>query len=155
MAQNAGGWQNSTLNTCLPSTKVFKIYWGLSPKNSNKQPIRTSQQMPLYRITYLVDRWMLIYMYMYTSQLRCVSSPEINYIYKWHPFLIHNSHHWYDLRPFLLLSFYLVTTCLWCFYPSTTGFTQPNAGWTGLAQSYANNNMNKISLEDGDGSAMS
>jgi hypothetical protein len=44
----------------------------------------------------LVDRWMLIYMYMSTSQLRCVSWSEINYIYKWHPFLRHNSHYRYD-----------------------------------------------------------
>ena len=34
------------------------------------------------------------------------------------------------------------------------GFTHPNAGWTGLAQSNAINNMSKISLEDEDGSAM-
>ena len=133
-----------------------KIFWGHSPNSSNKEPLRTSQQTPLYWITYLVDRWMLIYMYMSTSQLRCVSWSEINYIYKWHPFLKHNSHYRYDFRDFLLLSFYIVFTCLWCFYLSTTGFTHPNAGWTGLVQSYAINNMNKISLEDdGDGSAMS
>jgi hypothetical protein len=99
MAQNAGRWQNSTSNTCLPSTKSLQnIFRTLSLKNSYKEPLRTSQQTPLYRITNLLDRWMLIYMYMYTSQLRCVSSPEINYIYKWHPFLIHNSHHRYYFR---------------------------------------------------------
>ena len=70
-------WWMAELNLKHLSTfhkkSLQNILRTLFPKNSTKEPLRTRQQTPIYRTTYLVDRWMLIYMYMYTSQLRCVS----------------------------------------------------------------------------------
>jgi hypothetical protein len=104
----------------------------------------------------LVDRWMSIYMYMYTSQLRCVSWPEINYTYKWHPFLRQNSHYRYD---FLYLFCSLVSTLsppvyAVSIYPQWVVAIQMLGEWDSQ-NLHAINNINKISQEDGDGSAMS
>jgi hypothetical protein len=104
----------------------------------------------------LVDRWMLIYMYMYTSQLRCVSWPEINYTYKWHSFLRQNSHYRYD---FLYLFCSLVSTLsppvyAVSIYPQWVVAIQMLGEWDSQ-NLHAINNINKISQEDGDGSAMS
>ena len=44
MAQNAGGWQNSTSNTCLPYQKVFQKY--IEDTLATKLKQRTAQNKP-------------------------------------------------------------------------------------------------------------